>query len=92
MSKFYNNTPKKNYTTKAYKITLRSANGNDVAYINLHSQFLKTAIDKQPEYITLADVLAINNGDLISYLKSCTIEVEATQSQSNTKPTSIANY
>jgi len=65
--------PKTN-SNKQYSIALKTANGNVAGYINLSSQ-LVTAMGKQPESITIADILSLNNGDFQGFINSLTVEV-----------------
>lgn len=59
---------------KDYKISLITANGNTVGFINLSSQFCK-AVMKTP-HPTLEDILLVADGNPINFLKSLEIAIE----------------
>lgn len=63
--------------TKQYKVSLKSATGNTVAFINFTDQFVKAVTGKSSNQATLEDILAINKGKVIDYITSLTIEIEA---------------
>ena len=64
-------------STKQYKVSLKSANGNTVAFLNFTDQFTKAVIGKSSHDITIDDINGINKGDVVTYLKALIIEVEA---------------
>jgi len=71
---FINNKPHKQYS-----IALKTANDNTVGFINLTSQFLKAVTGKQAEYITTADIEAINKGDLKAYIATLDIVISSVE-------------
>ncbi len=67
--------------TPSYKISLKSPNGNTVAFVNLTSQFLKAVVGKTKQEVSVEDINSINNGDLVAYLASLTVAVESVEPQ-----------
>ena len=59
-----------------FKLSLKSPNGNTVAYVFLSNAFSKSVTGKSNSDVCYEDISAINNGDIISYLKGLDIEVE----------------
>lgn len=61
---------------KEYKVSLVSAKGNTVAYINLTTEFLKAVTGKSQRDITFEDIQAINKGDLAGFIQGLNIKLE----------------
>ena len=59
-----------------YKISIKSAKGNTVAFINLTEQFIKSTTGKTKKTVTYEDISKINKGDLFAYLFEQTFMLE----------------
>lgn len=76
--------------TKQYAISFKSPNGNLVGHFNPAPQFLKAIMHKQPEMVTVGDIMAFNDGNLTEYLSKCIVEI--TNPNEAITPTNIEEY
>lgn len=67
---------RKQKSTRQFKVSLKSANGNTVAFINFTEQFTKAVLGKTLSDVTLQEILGINNGEATKYLDSLEIVFE----------------
>jgi len=63
---------------KQYTISIKSANGNTIGFINLSNQFVSKVFGKTQGELTAEDVLSVN-GDFQEFIRQATIEVEAVE-------------
>lgn len=51
-----------------YKISIKSDNGNTIAFVNLTDQFIKAVTGKTKKDVTFDDISKISNGQLMEFL------------------------
>jgi len=81
---------KKPQHTKNFSITFKSPTGNVVGHFNPSATFLKAVTGKQQEFVTVQDIMEINQGKLMEYLMTTTIEISNPNAE--TEIVDITNY
>ena len=61
---------------KAYKITIKSPQGNTVGFINLTDSFERATTGKDPRSVTTHDIAGINQGKILEYLSKSVMLLE----------------
>ena len=68
--------PHKDNSKSGYKISIKSENGNTIAFVNLTEAFLKAVTGKTKKTVTVDDIQSINNGHFMTYLMKQTFMLE----------------
>ena len=58
------------------RLTSPNGNGNTVAYLNLTDSFCRATTGKYKDDIEVEDITAMNDGDFLSYIRRCKMEIE----------------
>ena len=68
---------KKHAEKQDFKISFKSANGNTIAFVNLSEHFIKAMTGKTKKTVTLEDVMAINDNDLLGFIMKAELVIES---------------